>query len=49
MRQVGRPADQPEHDAPRSLTRRLLWFLGLWVASVAVVGAVAYALRLWIA
>ena len=27
---------------------RLLWFVGLWAASVAVVGAVAYGIRLWI-
>jgi hypothetical protein len=32
---------------PRStLTRRLLWFAGLYVAGVAVTGGVAYALRL---
>ena len=30
------------------LSARLLWFVGLWAASVAVVGAVAYGIRLWI-
>jgi len=34
--------------AEPSWPRRLLWFVGLWAASVAVVGAVAYAIRLWI-
>ena len=29
--------------------RRLAWFVGLWAASVAVLGAVAWLLRLWIA
>ena len=31
------------------LWKRLLWFVGLWAAGVAVVGTVAYILRLWIA
>ena len=29
--------------------RRLAWFVGLWVASVAALGAVAWLIRLWIA
>ncbi|WP_409197346.1 DUF2474 family protein [Jannaschia sp. W003] len=29
--------------------RRLLWFFGLWLASVLALGAVAWVLRLWIA
>jgi hypothetical protein len=29
------------------LTRRLLWFVGLWAASVASLGAVALAIR-WV-
>ena len=28
--------------------RRLLWFVGLWAAGVATVGAVAYVIRLWL-
>ena len=28
--------------------KRLGWFVGLWAASVLVLGAVAYVLRLWI-
>lgn len=28
--------------------RKLAWFVGLWVAGVATVAAVAYGLRLWI-
>ncbi len=34
--------------AMRERWRRLLWFVGLWAAGVAVVAAVAYALRLLI-
>ncbi len=33
-------------DAPRSVWRRLLWFVGLWLAVLATVGIIAYALRL---
>lgn len=36
----------PEPQQP--LWRRLLWFFGLWAASVAVVGTVSYILRLWL-
>lgn len=28
--------------------KRLAWFVGLWLAGVAVVGSVAYILRLWL-
>lgn len=34
---------------PGPLWKRLLWFVGLWAAGVAVVGTVAYILRLWMA
>ncbi len=34
--------------APGPWWKRLAWFAGLWLASVAVVGSVAYVLRLWI-
>ncbi len=39
------PQKQPE----RPLWQRLLWMAGIWLASVSVLGAVAYALRWWIA
>ena len=29
--------------------RQLAWFIGLWLAGVAAVGAVAYLLRWWLA
>lgn len=36
----------PEEDeAPKPLGKRMLWFVALWVGSLAVVAAVAYALR----
>ena len=28
--------------------RRVAWFVGLWCASVAVLGAVAYGVRIWL-
>jgi len=34
-----------EGEEKRPLSRRLMWFVVLWVGSVAVVAAVAYALR----
>ncbi|WP_197041960.1 DUF2474 domain-containing protein [Sandarakinorhabdus oryzae] len=36
----------PDSEAP--LPRRLAWFVGLWVAGVAVVGLVAMLLRTWL-
>ncbi|MGN6764608.1 MAG: DUF2474 family protein [Rhizobiaceae bacterium] len=35
-------------DAPGSLAKRLVWFIGLWLASVLAVALVAYGLRLWL-
>lgn len=35
--------------APGSLGTRLAWFVGLWAAGVAAVGAAAWLLRLWLA
>lgn len=29
--------------------RQLAWFVGLWLAGVAVVGAVAFVIRAWLA
>jgi hypothetical protein len=35
-------------DAPGPWYKRLAWFAGLWLASVLVVGTVAYFIRWWI-
>nr|WP_199915363.1 DUF2474 domain-containing protein [Aminobacter sp. MSH1] len=32
----------------RSLVVRLVWFVGLWLASVLAVALVAYGLRIWL-
>ena len=37
------------YEAPRSLTRRLLWFVALWLGGVGSLGLVAFGLRLWLA
>jgi hypothetical protein len=30
------------------MAKRLAWFVGLWAAGVATVGAVAYGIRFWL-
>ncbi len=37
------------HDKPLPLTKRLIWFVALWLGGVGAVTIVAYGLRLWIA
>ena len=39
----------PDDPAPRPLGRRLLWFVGLWLAGVGAVAAISLLLHLWIA
>ncbi|MGY3449607.1 DUF2474 family protein [Bradyrhizobium sp. USDA 4353] len=34
-------------EPPAPLAKRLAWFVALWLAGVATVGAVAFLLRLW--
>lgn len=38
----------PEPDADRPPARRLLWFVALWGAGVAVVGTISLVLRTWL-
>ncbi len=33
---------------PNRLWRRILWFVGIWLLSVAALGAVAYGIRLFL-
>ncbi|MGJ5202546.1 DUF2474 family protein [Bradyrhizobium sp. HKCCYLR20261] len=37
----------PPSPPPAPLAKRLAWFVALWLAGVATVGAVAFLLRLW--
>lgn len=34
---------------PGPLWQRLAWFAGLWMAGVAAISVIGYALRLWLA
>lgn len=48
MRTLERQTSQPEYQAPASTTRRLVWFVALWIGSVTLLGAVAYGIRFWL-
>ena len=47
-RQARRPAADGPGGAEAPLWHRLAWMAGIWTASVAALGAVAYVLRLWL-
>lgn len=42
------PRLDPEAGAGRPLWRRLAWMAAIWGASVGVLGAVAWIIRLWL-
>ncbi|MDA8870176.1 DUF2474 domain-containing protein [Rhizobiaceae bacterium] len=48
MPTLQREDDHVEREAPRSWTERLLWFVGLWTASITVLGVIAYGIRFWL-
>jgi hypothetical protein len=39
----------PQERKTRTLARRLLWFVALWLGGVGTVAIVSFGLRLWIA
>ena len=39
---------RPTGSRAGSTATRLAWFVGLWIASVAVLGVVAYGIKLWL-
>jgi hypothetical protein len=39
----------PRQETPHPLTRRLLWFAGLWLAGVGSVALLSLVLHVWIA
>lgn len=43
------PLDGSEEAERRPLWRRLGWLAAIWLASVTLLGAVAWLLRLWLA
>lgn len=43
------PLDGAEQAERQPLWHRLGWLAAIWLASVSVLGAVAYLLRLWLA
>jgi hypothetical protein len=36
---------EPPPPEPRGLGRRLMWFVGLWIAGVAVLGVIGFLIR----
>jgi hypothetical protein len=40
--------DKPRHHHHLPRPRQWLWFLGLWVAGVAVTGAVGLVIKVWL-
>lgn len=42
------PAKEFESAEPKSWPRRVGWFIGLWLASVTVLGVVALLIRFWL-
>ena len=50
MRDDFKPRDRagPDHQPRPRWPRRIMWFVAIWAASIALLGLISYGLKLWI-
>lgn len=48
MRDDFKPRDRAGPDHQPRWPRRIMWFVVIWAASIALLGLISYGLRLWI-